>query len=118
LSALSSIMCEHPPEAEAILLLRDYRITIPSKLQKQLGVKPGDYLFCTLRKATEFQLWRARQEQAFFKLKQAVSHTATAVKDGSGTGIVVENGEKKKKEVLEHERKPIVFPDAHYSYTP
>ena len=112
-------MSEHPPEAEAILLLRDYRITIPSKLQKQLGVKPGDYLFCTLRKATEFELWRARQEQANFKLKQAVSHTATAVKDGSGIGIVVENGEKKKKEVLEHERKPpIVFPDAHYSYTP
>jgi len=98
---------------------RDYRITIPSKLQKQLGVKPGDYLFCTLRKATEFELWRARQDQANFKLKQTLSHTATAVKDGSGIGIVDQNGEKKKEEVLEHERKPtIVFPDAQFSYTP
>lgn len=97
-------MCEHlsEPEAEAILLLRDYRITIPSKLQKQLGLKSGDYVFCTLRKATEFELWRARQEEANFKLKQALSQSATVLHGGTGIGIVHKNGEnKEKEEVLE-----------------
>lgn len=97
-------MCEHLylPEAEAILLLRDYRITIPSKLQKQLGLKSGDYVFCTLRKATEFELWRARQEEANFKLKQALSQSATVLHGGNGIGIVHKKGEnKEKEEVLE-----------------
>ena len=57
-------MCEsHLPEVQAVLLLRDYRITIPSKIQKRLGLKPGDLVLCRLRKATSFEVWRLKQQQ-------------------------------------------------------
>ncbi len=57
-------MCEsHLPEVQVVLLLRDYRITVPSKIQKRLGLKPGDLVFCRLRKATPFEVWRLKQQQ-------------------------------------------------------
>jgi len=66
-------MCEsHLPEVQVVLLLRDYRITIPSKIQKRLGLKPGDLVFCRLRKATAFEVWRLQQEK---KEKERVKRT-------------------------------------------